>query len=407
MVSPLTHLGDMPVKTFIDEYWQKKPLLIKNALPEYSDITTGDTLAGLSLEDGVVSRLIQQTPQNSDATTPNNTASHWEVTHGPIDENVYSTLPNQFWTLLVQHADQLLDDVNELKQLFKFLPSWRLDDVMISYSTDGAGVGPHYDYYDVFLLQGEGKRRWRTGQHCHANTPLDPNAPMKVLQNFETENDWIVTPGDLLYIPPQCAHWGEAIGESITYSVGFRSPSHQDILLDYAQHISESLTQDKRFTDPTSQLHHPHKSEITHASIKEIQNILHHYANNPQAIAAWLGNTMTQPNPGIAIEHEHTLEPDTSLNNIQHSNIGITLSSLVKAAFYTHTESENSEKSETSDSKSNSHAYLFINGEHYPCDKQLAHSLCNHQTIYISELKTQQQNMLNTLLTLGYLIEVD
>jgi len=398
MVSPLTHLGDMPVATFIDQYWQKKPLLIKNALPEYSDITTGDTLAGLSLEDGVVSRLIQQTPKNVTQSSSSNIASDWQVTHGPIDESLFSTLPNHFWTLLVQHADQLLDEVDDLKQLFTFLPSWRLDDVMISYSTDGAGVGPHYDYYDVFLLQGEGKRRWRTGQHCSANTPLDPNAPMKVLQNFETENDWIVTPGDLLYIPPQCAHWGEAIGESITYSVGFRSPSHQDILLDYAQHISESLTQDKRFTDPSSQLHHPHKSEITHASIQEIQNILHHYANNPQEIAKWLGHTMTQPNPGIAIEHEYTIEADTSLAKLQKNSMGLALSPLLKAAFYTDVDHKDN-------NPRTNNAQLFIHGESYACDYSLASALCRHETIYINTLNTQQQNLLTTLLAQGYLIE--
>ena len=225
---PLTHLGNISIDTFLAEYWQKKPLLVRQAIPAFISPISADELAGLSLDEDVVARLVVEDP----------TANEWQVEHGPINEERYGELPETHWTLLVQHADALDPQVNDVLQAFRFIPNWRLDDIMISYAPDKGGVGPHFDYYDVFLLQAGGRRRWRIGQACDSQSPLVPNQPMKILQEFETQEDYVLEPGDMLYIPAKLAHWGEAVGESITYSIGFRAPEPCRCIGGYCTRIS-------------------------------------------------------------------------------------------------------------------------------------------------------------------------
>jgi 50S ribosomal protein L16 3-hydroxylase len=210
---PLEQLGDMPIETFLRDYWQKKPLLIRQAYPGFELPIDGDELAGLALEEEVESRIVLEHGK-----TP------WELRHGPFDEQTFSQLPESHWTLLVQAVDQWVPEIHELLQDFQFIPGWRLDDIMISYASDKGSVGPHFDYYDVFLLQGMGKRRWRIGQHCDSGSELVEGTPLKLLRNFETTDEWVLEPGDMLYIPPGIAHWGIAEGECITCSIGFRAP---------------------------------------------------------------------------------------------------------------------------------------------------------------------------------------
>jgi 50S ribosomal protein L16 3-hydroxylase len=151
-ITALTHLGDMPVDIFLRDYWQKKSLLIRGAFPHFTSPIDGDELAGLALEEEVESRLILEKGK-----TP------WELRHGPFDEKTFTQLPETHWTLLVQAVDQWVPEVNELLEYFRFIPNWRIDDIMISFAPDQGSVGPHFDYYDVFLLQGLGKRRWKLG----------------------------------------------------------------------------------------------------------------------------------------------------------------------------------------------------------------------------------------------------
>lgn len=213
-----TILGDISPEQFLKEYWQKRPLLIRGAFSSAlvageDALITAEELAGYSLEDDIESRLIQN--HNAD----------WQLEHGPLEESRFSELAEENWTLLVQSLDYFHPPLRELIKACNFIPRWRLDDVMVSYATDGGGVGPHLDKYDVFLIQGEGQRRWRVGHKNQATTANNPHPQIAQIEPFEADMDIIVNPGDMLYIPPNTPHWGESIGNSICYSVGFRAPS--------------------------------------------------------------------------------------------------------------------------------------------------------------------------------------
>ena len=280
-------LGDLSIESFLKDYWQKKPLLIRQAFPNFEPSISPDELAGFALEDDVVSRLIVE---KNAMLSPH---ASWEVEHGPLDAERFASLPKSNWTLLVQNADQLDPEINALLNAFRFIPNWRLDDIMVSYASDKGGVGPHFDYFDVFLLQAQGRRRWRIGQECDVHSPLVPDQSMKVLQDFHISDEWICEPGDLLYIPAKRAHWGEAEGECITYSIGFRAPSDSDFLLDFSQECSAVLTEDMRYTDPAlKQQDQP--GEITDETLEKFKNKLANLLGDKRVLAKWLAEFATQ-----------------------------------------------------------------------------------------------------------------
>ena len=177
-------LGDLSPEEFLRDYWQKKPLLIRNAIPDFEPPIDGNELAGLSLETEVESRLVVGT--------------EWQLENGPFTEQRFQTLPSSHWTLLVQAVDLWVPEVAALLREFAFLPPWRLDDIMVSYAQDGGSVGPHFDYYDVFLLQGAGQRRWQIGQACAASSPLLENTDLKILSQFRPTDEWVLNCGDML-----------------------------------------------------------------------------------------------------------------------------------------------------------------------------------------------------------------
>ncbi|NVK21373.1 MAG: cupin domain-containing protein [Kangiellaceae bacterium] len=250
-------LGDISVDAFFRDYWQKKPLIIRNAFdPKLvagdQPLISPEELAGYSLEPDIESRLITNDLQ-------------WTLEHGPLDESVFSQVPESHWTLLVQSLDYFHPPLQQLIKSCDFIPRWRLDDVMVSYATNGGGVGPHLDKYDVFLIQGQGQRRWRVGHKDQLVVHFSPHPEIAQIEPFEADMDIIVNAGDMLYIPPNTPHWGESIDESICYSVGFRAPNIGSIiqtllqtLIDNEQTDLDTLWQDggklsSRFSD--GQLH--------------------------------------------------------------------------------------------------------------------------------------------------------
>ncbi|MDH5564981.1 MAG: cupin domain-containing protein [Nitrospirota bacterium] len=278
-------LGDLSLETFLAEYWQKKPLLIRQALPGIKPPIAADELAGLACEEEVESRLIIQDPATD----------HWELTHGPFVDATFSELPDTHWTLLVQAVDHWVPAAAEFLTQFYFIPSWRVDDLMISYSGDKGGVGPHYDNYDVFLVQVSGRRQWEVGGLYDETSPRRPDVPVKILSEWEPEHCWILEPGDLLYIPPQVGHNGIAIGEDcMTCSVGFRAPSHRDILLDFSESVGEELSEEVRYADPDL-LPQPNPGQITAEAVKKVQKILTQYVEDYDKLAQWFGCYMTAP----------------------------------------------------------------------------------------------------------------
>lgn len=274
--------------TFLKEYWQRKPLLMRQALPGFENPLDGDELAGLSLEAVVESRIITQA-QGSDG------KPDWTVEHGPFSEDTFGNLPEENWTLLVQAVDHYIDEIAELKQAFRFIPSWRLDDVMISYAVKGGNVGPHFDQYDVFLIQASGQRRWKIGQQCDNSTPLTDNNQVKILRNFNQHADYVLQPGDIMYVPPGCAHWGIAESDDcITISIGFRAPSHEELLAQLCDDVASQLGDDLRYTDVAlNQQEHP--AEISNAVIDHVAGIVKQHLLNNEAILHSFGKLMTEP----------------------------------------------------------------------------------------------------------------
>ena len=192
-------------ETFLRDYWQKQPLLMPAALPTQSFTLTPDELAGLACEPQFESRLILEDEEGL-----------WEVRQGPFAEADFAALPESHWTLLVQDVDKYVSDTVSLIEAFDVVPDWRIDDVMISYATDRGGVGPHSDAYDVFLMQASGRRRWRISDRHYAESDLLPGIDQRILARFHTAQEWVLEPGDVLYLPPGVAHWGTAEGPCMT-----------------------------------------------------------------------------------------------------------------------------------------------------------------------------------------------
>jgi 50S ribosomal protein L16 3-hydroxylase len=230
----------MSSAAFLRDYWQKRPLLIRGAFPRLQAPLTPEDLAGLACEETALSRLIQHDRQR-DA---------WSVRSGPFREDEFPGLPHQDWTLLVQDVDKWDGDVAALLSRFDFLPRWRIDDVMVSFAAPGGSVGAHVDQYDVFLLQGLGRRRWQIDAGKNPDTTFRDDVELKLLRQFHPSHEWILEPGDMLYLPPGMPHHGVALDACLTFSVGMRAPARSELLLDFAEFLAESMPESQRYADP-------------------------------------------------------------------------------------------------------------------------------------------------------------
>ena len=220
MSQPLDVLGGITAEQFLTEYWQKKPLLVRNAMPEIANLLEPNDVMELALEENVTARLIKQKDRD-----PN----QWSVKSSPLLKADFQKMP-KLWTLLVQAVDHYSFDLSEMWKKFPFIPQWRRDDIMVSYAPQGGSVGKHFDFYDVFLVQGYGHRRWQLGQMCDAETEFVPGQPLKLLPEIEVNFDEVLAPGDLLYVPPGLAHYGVAEDDCLTFSFGFRMPNVSDMM---------------------------------------------------------------------------------------------------------------------------------------------------------------------------------
>jgi 50S ribosomal protein L16 3-hydroxylase len=279
---------------FFRDYWQKKPLCLRQALPNFQSPISADELAGLACESVVESRLILE---HGDVP--------WQLKHGPFTEKDFATLPERHWSLLVQAVNHYIPAVNDLLQHFNFLPSYYLDDVMVSYAPEQSGVGPHFDYYDVFILQGTGKRHWRLGEFCTPETATVKDSPLSILQEFNTQEEYILGPGDILYIPQQQAHWCVAAEAGLSYSIGFRTPAHSELLQSFAAEISQHCNESQRFKIAAQSVAQA-PTKITDTDLSQLQQILQGMIQNPQLLLNWIGRYLTEPKyPDIENQTSH------------------------------------------------------------------------------------------------------
>ncbi|RZQ51425.1 50S ribosomal protein L16 arginine hydroxylase [Pseudoalteromonas phenolica] len=273
-INALTHAE------FLKEYWQKQPLLIKGGFTDFEDPIEPEELAGLAMEEDIESRLIT------------NHDDKWESYHGPFED--FSQLTETNSTLLVQAVDHWHPVAAELLEPFRFIPNWRIDDLMISYSTPGGGVGPHLDQYDVFIIQGEGKRHWRVGLPDSSLKEFAQNKSLLQVEQFNAIIDEVLEPGDILYIPPGCPHEGYAVENALNYSVGFRAPDTKDFLSNFADYLIDNELGKTRYSDKTLTLRES-SGELKNEEVEKIQSLMLNAIQDKAVIKRWLGNYLSQP----------------------------------------------------------------------------------------------------------------
>lgn len=280
--SRLPPLG-MPAEDFLRDYWQKKPLLIRNAFPDFVSPISPEDLAGLACEDGVLARIVAHERDHD----------RWLLRHGPFPEEMFPTMPQYDWTLLVQDVDKWDADIAALLPAFDFLPRWRIDDVMVSFAAPGGSVGAHVDQYDVFLLQAQGHRRWQIDDRSDPPVHFRLDVELKLLQRFDPTHDWVLGPGDMLYLPPGVPHHGVAEDACLTFSIGMRAPAAAELLGDFVDTLAAEADESLRYRDPDLA---PAKdpNEIDAAAMQRVLEALNALRmNDPDRLGDWFGRFIT------------------------------------------------------------------------------------------------------------------
>lgn len=295
-IKAMTQLGSIDTELFLKEYWQRKPCVFRGAFPDSLEVASADELAGMACEEGIESRLLISDPLSGE----------FELRQGPFAEESFQALPESHWTLLIQGVDLWLPEASDLLERFKFIPGWKLDDLMISFATRGGGVGPHYDNYDVFIIQAEGRRRWEIGgRYEEHSSEFIAGQPVRVLKHWQPEQSWDLEPGDMIYIPPRVGHNGIALTDDcINYSVGYRAPHAAEMLEHLAQYCADHTPNELRYGDAGLQLR-PHSGEIQTDDLDQVKQLLHGLIGDPERLARWWGEYVTEaknPEDGCSAE---------------------------------------------------------------------------------------------------------
>ncbi len=292
--------GGMPAQEFLREYWQKKPLVIRQAFPGFECPVSADELAGLACEEAVESRIVIE----------NDNGKPWQLHNGPFEPERFGKLPESHWTLLVQGLDHWVPDFADLLDEFRFVPNWRLDDIMASYAPKGGSVGPHYDQYDVFLLQAEGHRRWTFGGHCDHTSPRVDDTPLRILSSWDGEETVTLAPGDMLYLPPGIGHHGVAEDDCITLSVGFRAPTIDDVLTGFTDFLCSQSDASEHLNDPDLQVQ-DNPGTIAPEVIERLDGVIREKLTDKRQLALWFGQYSTLPKSlDIVVPAEEPVTPE-------------------------------------------------------------------------------------------------
>ncbi|MEO4175715.1 cupin domain-containing protein [Acinetobacter pittii] len=313
MTEPLTVLGGINAEQFLAEYWQKKPLLVRNGLPEIIGLLQPQDVQELALEEHASARLIRQKDKN-----PN----EWHVKSSPLTKGDFQKLP-KLWSILVQAVDHYSFDLSELWKKFPFIPQWRRDDIMVSYAPKGGSVGKHFDFYDVFLVQGHGHRRWQLGQMCDVNTAFIPNQPLKLLPEIDVQFDEVLAPGDLLYVPPGMAHYGVAEDDCLTFSFGFRMPNVAGMM----ERISDQFSANTLLQNPVVDIARKQISqigEINSTELSYLKDLVLAQLQDSAALDAAIMSYMSEPKYPDNIPEPDEIEAD-DLQEILHEGYEVLL----------------------------------------------------------------------------------
>lgn len=352
-------LGNMSRQTFMEEYWQKKPLLIRQAFADFKTPITADELAGLACEEDVDSRIVME----KDGEHP------WFPIFGPMSDEIYGSMPETHWTLVVNDMEKYLPELAWIVDRFRFIPEWRLDDLMISYAADAGSVGPHVDLYDVFLLQGEGRRRWQISTQPVTEDNQIEETPLRIQKDFTAEEEWIVEPGDMIYLPPGVSHHGVSLGESLSYSIGFRATSHADMASDFINHITNNLSPQLTYRDPDQSIQE-HSNEIKSDALERVTEIFKQYLrpDHPE-LQRWFGRFVSDTKSDVITEPEQEVDSIEELQQLANTGI-LKRHTASRFAFVQNPEN----------------TLLFVDGEDYEVNAEFAKALCKQREINLDEL---------------------
>ncbi|CDZ79109.1 50S ribosomal protein L16 arginine hydroxylase [Legionella massiliensis] len=298
----MVHFQEITKQEFLSEYWQKKPIVIRNALPNFRPALTADELAGLAMEEEIESRLVMETPQK---------APYWQLKRGPFVERDFARLAKTHWTLLVQGVDRFVPEVAALCEHFDFIPQWRFDDVMISYAVEQGSVGPHYDNYDVFLYQAQGRRKWSlTTKNCDESNYLK-EVELRIMKEFLVEEEYILEEGDMLYLPPHVGHYGISLSEDcMTYSFGYRSYQGQELLDSFAEYLAENKQSTLLYKDP-NWFATEGSTEVPKQAWLNAKKLLSDILDDEQQLQAWFGCFVTRLDQQAEVLLPHPSEEDS------------------------------------------------------------------------------------------------
>lgn len=384
MHSSINPLGNLTPEQFLKEYWQKKPLVIRQAFPKLQCPISAEELAGLACEEDVSSRIIIE----KDGDHP------WQPIFGPMDDDTFANLPESHWTLAVNDLEKVVPELAWISDLFRFIPDWRFDDLLCSYAADQGSVGPHFDLYDVFIIQGSGKRRWQISTAEVTEDNQAEGTPLRIQKTFNAEQEWILEPGDMIYIPPNVSHHGVSLGESISFSVGYRAVSHADLLNDFISHITQQLSPKLTYQDADLKVQ-SHSAEITDDAIKRVSNIFKEYLNpNHPELRRWFGRFMSDP------KSENNEAPENSIQSIDELLVDM----QAGATLYRHPASCFAYMDKDKQS------ILYIDGNDYDVSREFAESLCEHREInrdVIDKASEAEQQLIIDLYNAGSIYDTD
>lgn len=281
--------SELTQQQFLTQYWQKKPLLIRQAWPGFDPILTVEELAGLACEEEIESRLVEEQGEGGP----------WQLRHGPFSEADFAALPDSHWTLLVQDVDKHVPELTRIMRRFNFIPDWRRDDLMVSFAPVGGSVGPHTDGYDVFLLQAMGSRRWEISHEPLLEAEFIDGLDLKILQEFKADESWDLKPGDMLYLPPHFAHHGVALDNCMTFSIGFRAPTQVEMLDAFMQTLTEQDGGRQRYRDPGLQVAEDDKLIDAAALNRFKQSLINCIEQSDKWVMDAVGRLLTETKPSL------------------------------------------------------------------------------------------------------------
>jgi len=376
------HWGDLTPEQFLKEYWQKKPLLIKGAFKDFTDPIDANELAGLAMESEIESRIIA------------NKNNQWQVEQGPFES--FDKFGETDWTLLVQAVNNWSRDTQALLTAVDFIPQWRIDDVMVSFSTPNGGVGAHLDQYDVFIIQGEGKRRWQVGTPDSSLKELLPHPDLKQVSEFSPVIDEITEAGDLLYIPPNHPHNGVSIENSINFSIGFQAPNNQELWSSFADKLIDEDLGEQRFPDQERTLT-TQPQLLEQNDIEKLKSFMQKQLEDDSLFTPFIGKYLTQNHHALEI-----LMPVTPITSEQLSDIlAEAENTLVPVSGI---------KSLIIENKPQETSFLYINGESFLIDKEtieLATYLTKSKALTTKQVKSltsclKNEQLLTNVLNMGF-----